>query len=438
MMPCMVSARPPRAARLGYLGYLRLLRSPVVLGLWVAQAQSVLGDRLYALAMMWLVWQVTHSAFLMGLAAVLESVPYVVAGMAGRRLLAWFGSLGRLALVDAARAVVVAVVPLTWGSGGGVPTLMAAAAVLGCLGAVFDPNLAAFVPELAEPGQVQQVTGLMDLTGRVARVAGPASAGLLLLAVPVAGLYGVDAVTFAVSAGIMACLARRAPRGTRAAAAAPRLAGPGAWVLLRRDARLLAAVGMHGAGIMASTLPAIAMPVLLTMRLHASAGAYGLVMAAAGLGALAGNPVAGNLRLGTRFPGVYFAAWAATGAVLAATGQARSVPAIAVLAFAGGLVAPVSAVCLSTYLARHYPRPQRLRLAAADQAVIRACGTFGMLALPALAAAHPSAGFTAAGLVTMLAAVLGLAVASRLPGGAAPPVPAADSEPAVRSGTAAA
>lgn len=255
---------------------------------------------------------------------------------------------------------------------------------------------------------------------------------------PVVGLYGVDAVTFAVSAGVMACLARRAHRGTRAAAAAPRLTGPGAWELLRRDARLLAAIGMHGAGIMASTLPAIAMPVLLTMRLHASAAGYGLVMAAAGLGALAGNPVAGNLRLGTRFPGAYFAAWAATGTVLAATGQARSVTAIAVLAFAGGLVAPVSAVCLSTYLARHYLRPERLRLAAADQAVIRACGTCGMLALPALAAAHPSAGFTAAGLVTMAAAALGLAVASRLPTGAAPPVPAAEHEQAARAGTAAA
>ena len=190
---------------------------------------------------------------------------------------------------------------------------------------------------------------------------------------------------------------------------------------------------MHGTGIMASTLPAIAMPVLLTMRLHASAGGYGLVMAAAGLGALAGNPIAGNLRLGTRFPGAYFAAWAAAGATLAATGQAGSVLAIAALAFAGGLVAPVSAVCLSTYLAQRYPRPERLRLAAADQAVIRACGTCGMLALPALAAAHPSAGFTAAGLVTMAAAVAGLAVASRLPA-AAVPVPAAEPEPACAPG----
>ena len=435
-MPCMVSARTPSAVRLGYL---RLLRSPAVLGLWVAQAQSVLGDRLYALAMMWLIWQVTHSAFLMGLAAVLESVPYVVAGVACTRLLAWFGSLGRLALVDAARALVVAVVPLTWGSGSGVPVLLAAAAVLGCLGAVFDPNLAAFVPELADPGQVQQVTGLMDLTGRLARVAGPASAGLLLVLVPVVGLYGVDAVTFAVSAGVMACLARKARRGTRVPAARSRAAGPRVWLLLlRRDARLLAAIGMHGAGVMASTLPAIAMPVLVTVRLHASAGGYGLVMAAAGLGALAGSPVAGNLRPVTRFPGAYFAAWAATGAVLAATGQAGSLLAVAVLAFAGGLVVPVSAVCLSTYLARRYPRPERLRLAAADQAIIRACGTCGMLALPALAAAHPSAGFTAAGLVTMAAAVLGFAVASRVPATAAPPVPSAGHEPAARAGTAAA
>ncbi len=420
------------------LGYLRLLRSPAVFGLWVAQAQSVLGDRLYALAMVWLIWQVTHSAFLMGLGAVLESVPYVLAGMFGRKLLAGFGSLGRLALVDAARAGVVAVVPLTWGSAVGVPVLLAAAAVLGCLGAVFDPNLAAFVPELAEPGQVQQVTGLMDLTGRLARVAGPASAGLLLLVIPVVDLYGIDALTFAVSAGVMICLARRARHGRQAAVGvAPRLAAPGAWRLLRRDARLLAAIGMHGAGIMASTLPAIAMPVLLTVRLHASAGGYGLVMAAAGLGALAGNPIAGNLRLGTRFPGAYFAAWAAAGAALAATGQAGSVLAIAALAFTGGLVAPVSAVCLSTYLAQRYPRPERLRLAAADQAVIRACGTCGMLALPALAAAHPSAGFTAAGMFTMAAAMAGLAVASRLPA-AAVPVPAAEPEPAMRAGTAAA
>jgi hypothetical protein len=44
---------------------LRVLRSHRVLLLWVAQTLSVLGDRFYALAVMWLVWQATGSAALM-------------------------------------------------------------------------------------------------------------------------------------------------------------------------------------------------------------------------------------------------------------------------------------------------------------------------------------------------------------------------------------
>jgi hypothetical protein len=40
---------------------------------------------------------------------------------------------------------------------------------------------------------------------------------------------------------------------------------------------------------------------------------------------LAQNPLAGNLRLGRRFPRAYFAAWAVNGAALAATGLAGSV-----------------------------------------------------------------------------------------------------------------
>jgi hypothetical protein len=57
-MPFMASR-----GRAGKLGYVQLLRSGTVRWLWVAQVQSVLGDRLYALAMMWLIWQVTHNAF---------------------------------------------------------------------------------------------------------------------------------------------------------------------------------------------------------------------------------------------------------------------------------------------------------------------------------------------------------------------------------------
>ncbi|MGH8886983.1 MAG: MFS transporter, partial [Egibacteraceae bacterium] len=88
----------------------------------------------------------------------------------------------------------VGALPLLWhADAGGVLALLIVAAVLGVLGAVFDPNLGALVPELVERERVQQVTGLLDLTGRIARVAGPGSAGALLLVLPEIHLYTVDA-----------------------------------------------------------------------------------------------------------------------------------------------------------------------------------------------------------------------------------------------------
>jgi hypothetical protein len=88
---------------------------------------------------------------------------------------------------------------------------------------------------------VQQVTGLMDLTGRVARVAGPGAAGLLLLVVPAVGLYAVDAVdavTFAMSALLLTRIAGRVPQAS-AERAGPEKAtarrGSGGRVLLRRS-----------------------------------------------------------------------------------------------------------------------------------------------------------------------------------------------------------
>jgi hypothetical protein len=401
-------------------GYLRLLRHRRVAVLWAAQTLSVLGDRLYALALMWLVWQTTKSAALMGLVAVAESVPYVVLGTFGRRLLGRFASLGRLGWVDLARAVVAGSLPLVWhADGAGIAALVVIACVLGALGAVFDPNLAALVPDLVEPQLVQQVTGVMDLTGRIARVAGPASAGLLLAVLPDTGLYTVDAVTFVVSAVALGYLGRHLALRVEVRQAGPpgrdRAPLPKALPLLRADPRVAAAIAVHGAGLLVSALPAIAMPVLLATRLHTGAAGYGLVLAASGLGALAGNPLAGNLRLGRRFPQAYFAAWAANGVALAAMGLVGSLALIMVFAFLTGLVTPVAAVCLRTHLSLRFGGAERLRLVTTDQTVIRAAGTAGMLTLPALAAASPAAAFTAAGLA--MAGVAGLAVVAtaRLP-----------------------
>ncbi|MBY8869590.1 MULTISPECIES: MFS transporter [Streptomyces] len=389
------------------MGYVRLLRRRRVLALWGAQALSVFGDRLYAMAVMWIAWE-RSGARAMGLVAVAESVPYIVMGTVGRRLMDRCASLRALARVDAARVLLVALLPVAWREFG-TPGTLACAAALGLAGAVFDPSLGALVPDLVRPDEVQAVAGLMDLTGRIARFAGPGAAGALLLVVPQPTLFLVDSVTFAVSAAVLARLSRAAKPVT--GAVPPGGPGrPGARSLLRGHPATAVAIAVHGAGIFAQAV-AMAMPALLAARLHAGAGAYGMVLAATGAGAFGANLVAGNVRLPARLPVAYCLLWAASGLLLALTGSARTLPVLLAVSAASGAVAPFLGVTLQTHLSA-FPPAARRRLMALDLTVIRSAGTTSLLIVPALAAASPTTAFRAGGLTTVAVSALG-AVAAR-------------------------
>ncbi|MEV0535490.1 MFS transporter [Kitasatospora sp. NPDC050463] len=370
--------------------------------LWGAQTTSVFGDRLYAMAVMWMAWE--HAgAGAMGLVAIAESLPYIVLGTVGRRVMDRFASLGALAAVDAVRLVLVAGLPWAW-SQFGTAGLVVSAALLGVGGALFDPNLGTMVPDLVEREEVQAVSGLMDLTGRIARVAGPGAAGLLLAVMPLAGLFWTDAATFAVSALALVLLAGRRRQVPTRAESGPQAAGvrPSAWSLVRTHPDTALVLAVHGLGIFAGAV-SLAMPALLTARLGAGAAAYAAVLACTGLGALAGNLVAGNVRLPGPLPALYCGAWAVSGLVLAATGLAGSLPVLLVLSVLSGAVAPFLQIALSTHFAL-FPPAARRRLLTVDLTVIRTCGTVSMLFVPALAAAAPRAGFLSAGLTVAVLA----------------------------------
>ncbi|MEU8581084.1 MFS transporter [Streptomyces abikoensis] len=396
------------------MSYLRLLRQRPVLVLWLAQGLSVLGDRLYALAVMWVVYAATGAASLMGMVAVVESLPYVVLGTAGRHAVARFSTFGRLAWVDAARALVGVALPFLWSPDAwGVALLLVGVFLLGTLGALFDPNLGALVPDLVEPARVQQVTGLFDLTGRIARIAGPASIGLLLLVVSEVQLFALNGVTFAVSAVALGWLARRyamtaGPEVERSGQARPTAR---AWPTVRAHPRVGLAIGLHGVALFCSAVTAVGMPALLATRYGAGPAVYGLVTAAVGAGALLGNPLAGNRR-SSGWLGVYCAAWAVQGVATACMGLALSLPTLVLLAAVTGLVTPATSVTLRAHLGA-FPPAERLRLMSVDQTVIRAGGTAGMVLLPFLVDASPRGACMVGGVVVAGAALGALLVASR-------------------------
>jgi hypothetical protein len=66
--------------------YVALLCRPSVAVLWSSQTLSALGDRFFALAVMWLALQ-KSGPVAMGLVAIAESAPYIVIGTVGHRVI---------------------------------------------------------------------------------------------------------------------------------------------------------------------------------------------------------------------------------------------------------------------------------------------------------------------------------------------------------------
>lgn len=380
-----------------------------MLCLWAGQAFSVFGDRLYAMAIMWIAYQ-QSGALAMGLVAIAESVPYIVLGTLGRRIVARFNSLAALGAVDVARALLIALMPFAW-TYTGIGGVLVLVLIAGFGGAVFDPNLSALTPDLVPVKDVQAVSGLMDLSGRIARIAGPGAAGALLALMPMHALFWLNAATFLASAAALTMLVRTAAH--RPAAQPPARKSdirPDARMVLRARPDTAVAIAVHGFGIAAHTV-ALALPAFITLHLDAGAGAYGLALAATGVGALAANAVAGNMKLPGNLPAFYCLAWAASGVMLASIALAGSLPALLALSVLLGAVNPFLQVSLMTHLSS-FPPAHRLRLMSVDLTVIRTAGTASMLFVPVLAAPRPSESFVVAGIALAAVAVGGAATAT--------------------------
>ncbi|MYW03808.1 MFS transporter [Streptomyces sp. SID3343] len=391
------------------MGYLSLLRRRRILVLWSAEACSVFGDRLFTLALTWLAWQ-RSGAVAMGLVVVVESVPHIVLGSFGRKVIARCAVLRRLAVVEFAQIAVVASLPWLWDRLGLVGILVVIA-LLGTADAVTGPALGSLFPDLVEPPQVRAVTGLMQLTGRMAWILGPAAAAGLLLVMPVHALFWVDAATFVVSGAAFAYLGRgqRLPSVPASAAAGTDPGAPTVRAVLGGRPVLGGILGLEAVGEACAVVASVGIPIWLTARLDAGPGAYGLVLSAMGVGSVVGNVVAGNAKSVGVFPGSYCVVWLARGVLLGGYAFTSGVNSVVVVTALLGVLTPLGSVTLGAEIGL-LPLPQRLRLFTVESTALHVSGMGGMLVLPALVERAPRAAFGWAGLVTVVAAAVVWAV----------------------------
>jgi MFS family permease len=284
--------------------------------LFWGQALSVVGDRITPVAIAFAVLGL-GSATDLGLVMAAGGIPFALFGLAGG---VWADRVGRRKVMlasDIVRAVSQTATALLLLTGTAEVWMLAALAfVYGTAAALFMPALIGLIPQTVTQARLQEANGLLALTRSVASVAGPALAGVIVVAAGSGEAIAVDAATFAVSA---LCLARMRPNPELAvpAPADPEeperfLAGlREGWHEVRSRTWLrwgLIAMSVYHVFVLPSVF--VLGPALAERELD-GASSWAAIVACFGIGGVLGNVVA--MRIPLRRP-VFIAALALVGA----------------------------------------------------------------------------------------------------------------------------
>ncbi|MFC4407197.1 MFS transporter [Haloarchaeobius iranensis] len=186
--------------RFGLGDRLSVLRNRSFRRLLAGRAVSVLGDGLYTVAAMWLVYELTGSTAYTGIAGFLTGIPGLLSVLVGP--IVDRSELERvLTLSEVGQGLVVLVVPLAWATGhltAGV--VLATMPLLSLVGLFANPAQNAAVPRLVPSDALVRANAATTTVRKTVDATARGAGGLLIAAVGAVGVYLVDAATFGLAA----------------------------------------------------------------------------------------------------------------------------------------------------------------------------------------------------------------------------------------------
>jgi predicted MFS family arabinose efflux permease len=282
------------------------LRSPQFRMLAGGQLVSNIGDGIFAVALPWYVLSHHGTAVLLGTVLACYGIPRTGLIMVGGHLADRFRPWTVMMTADIGRLVLVGVLAALASAGHpDIYTLAPIAFGLGAGQGLFLPASFTIMARIMDGEQLQGGNALMSASTQLAAFAGPAVGGLVVAAAGSAAGFGLDSISFAVSALTLWRLAR-STRTCGAAGAEPAGQEPGdqdqpqperLWPFVRRQRiiPLLMAIMIAGNLGVAGTTE-VALPVFARTQLHAGAAGYGMLVACFGAGALGGALLAAQRR----------------------------------------------------------------------------------------------------------------------------------------------
>jgi MFS family permease len=262
--------------------------------LWAGQTVSQIGDAAFVVALGWRAFTLTGKASSLGIVLAVESLGLVATLLIGgvladrySRKLLLIGSDGVRALVIAALALVDAGGQLTFGM------LIGFVALHGLASGLFQPAFGGILPLLVDDPSLGSANALVGISRQAAFVVGPAIAGVVYGVAGSSAIFAVDAVSFVVSAVLVAFarprayerapsegLRRELTTGFRYVVKVPWL-----WITIGTFSLVLL-VGYAALQVL--------LPKVVEEEWNGGVGAYGLLFTLQGVGMVIGSVVLGQ------------------------------------------------------------------------------------------------------------------------------------------------
>jgi MFS family permease len=364
---------------------------------FIGQLTSAFGDGMVAVALAFAVLDVTGSSAALGWVLGTRTAFTIAALLLGGAVADRFSQrpvmLGADVVRFASQAVLAA---LLFTGNARLWQILVLYAIHGACSGFFYPAVSALAPQLVPQSQLQEANAIRWAADAAGGVVGPAVAGLVLAAASPAWAIAVDSLTFACSATALALLVLpRAERGREAPLLRQLLEG---WNAFRSRSWLWISNIQAAASNALLGAPFFVAGPVIAREHFGGAAAWGLIVAAGGVGSLAGGLA--TLHHRPRRPmfvaTLLFATFAVPGALLALAMPAWLVAITYLAASAGGIAGNVY---WETTLQAQVPNDLLSRVTAYDWFSSLAADPAGY-AVTGILVAHVGA---ARGLATMIA-----------------------------------
>jgi MFS family permease len=338
--------------------YRRTLRNRPFFLLWVSQLVSQSGDFIFEVALLWLVLQLTHSAFAVAIVVTGTILPGVVLGpIVGVYIDRW-DRRRTLIATNVVEGLVIAVLSgLVIAGAANLGDLFVIVLLLGSGSTVVRLATTAYVPMIVPVDDLPPANGLLSLSNSTNAIVGLSIGGIVVALFGVGLPIEYDALTFFAAAVLLVAIPRpaTAPAGPEPAAARFRAEFAEGLAFIRQHRFMVellaigAIVNFFGNGLFALMAP------FASFVLHGGAAVYGFLGAALSFGSIVGAGAMGRVDT-RRTAGTYlFAGGLSLGALMLALGIVGTVPEALAVMLALGIALAVTNIPIQVVLQAKIP-----------------------------------------------------------------------------------